>query len=80
MEDGINVKGYLLQRCDSWVHLFCREQTSKLPQHCKFEHVIRLHTEAEAPFGPIYTFPAQHCQELTEWLDQRVVAAKIVKS
>jgi len=60
--------------------LFSREQTSKLPDHSKFDHTIELLSRKEAPFGPLYPFSEQELKALKIWLDKKVEEGKIVKS
>jgi len=63
-----------------YTHLFSREQTSKLPDHSKFDYTIELLSGKEASFGPLYPFSEQELKALKIWLDKKVKEGKIVKS
>ena len=55
-------------------------QTTRLPEHTKYDHRINLIEGAEALWGPLYGMSEQELRELREWLDRQVAAGKIVKS
>ena len=63
-----------------WANIFSQEQTTRLPQHTKYDHRIKLIEGGEAPWGPLYGMSEQELRGLREWLDRQVAAGKIVKS
>ena len=79
-EDGLDILEVLPDQYHKWANIFSREQTSKLPDHTKYDHRIKLVVGAEAPWGPLYGMTKQELRGLREWLDQQVAAGKIVKS
>ena len=79
-EDGLEVLKILPDQYHKWANIFSRKQTTRLPEHTKYDHRIKLFEGAEAPWGPLYGMSEQELRGLREWLDRQVAARKIVKS
>ena len=77
-EDGLEVLKILPDQYHKWANIFSREQITRLPEHTKYDHRIKLMKGEEAPWGPLSGMSEQELRELREWLDRQVAAEKIV--
>ena len=68
-EDGLEVLKILPDQYHKWANIFRQEQTTRLPEHTKYDHRIKLIKGAEAPRCPLYGMSAQELRGLREWLD-----------
>ena len=79
-EDGLEVLKILPNQYHKWSNIFSREQITRLREHTKHDHKIKVMKVVEAPCGPLYGMSKQELGELREWLDRQVTADKVVKS
>ena len=79
-EDGLEVLKILPDQYPKWADIFSREQTTRLPEHTKYDYRIKLIEGVEALWGPLYGMSEQELWGLRKWLDRQVAARKIVKS
>ena len=79
-EDGLEALKVVPNQYYKWVNIFSQEQITRLPEHTKYDHRIKLIKVAEAPWGPLYGRSEQELQELRAWLARQVAGGKSVKS
>ena len=79
-EDELEVLKILPDQYPKWADIFSREQTTRLPEHTKYDYRIKLIEGVEALWGPLYGMSEQELWGLRKWLDRQVAARKIVKS
>ena len=63
-EDGLEALKVVPNQYYKWVNIFSQEQITRLPEHTKYDHRIKLIKGAEAPWGPLYGRSEQELREL----------------
>ena len=58
-EDGLEVLKILPDQYHKWANMFRREQTTRLPEHTKYDYRIKLIEGVEALWGPLYGMSEQ---------------------
>ena len=62
--DGLDILEILPNQYHKWANIFSREQTSKLHDHTKYDHCIKLVEGGEASWRPLNIMTEQELRGL----------------